>query len=208
MHTILSIALMAAFGSTLVAQTSPRFSVHSALFMGSNDLKKATNSGSGFALGGAYDTTFPASDTRVRLGLSYNAMPGKVQGKDLKTSLASLQLSGDAHIRLPLPGLALVVGLSVNKYRVKNEGTPSTGTASGVTYYNSAFSITNADGLKLGARMGFDYALHPRVSLEALYQLTELGRGPKELGDHYVSWDIARGPINPSWLQLGVRYHF
>jgi hypothetical protein len=94
------------------------------------------------------------------------------------TGLRDLQLAGDIFTSTPFARLRLLTGISLNKW--------SRGDAK-----------TSVKGLKFGGRLGVDVALNPKWSAELTFQAVELGTDA-----------LATKGLNPSWAQLGVRYHF
>lgn len=191
---------------TLAAQDVKPFSVGGAILSGTNDLKKVTNSGQGFSVHASYDTTFPNSDIPARISLGYHMLPGKETAAGLKTSLSNLQLAGDIHLRMPVENLSVTVGLSLNKYSATYDGTEKLDPTG--KFYVAAFPIDTTKGMKFGGRFGLDYTFSPNLSSYVMLQLTELGNSSRKLGQNSGSYAQAVGPVNPSWVQVGVRYHF
>ena len=158
---------------------------------------KAVHNTIGYVLNVGYDFNFYQTDVAGRATLSYNAMPGK-EDNGLKTSLNSVQLAGDVFMQTSLPELRGVFGLSINTYSATFSGIEDWQTANSERH----FAFRSCKGIKLGYRLGFEYAFNKSISGELLLQQTELAG--KSIDDQY----IRRGGINPSWLQLGVHYHF
>jgi len=170
------------------------FSVGGGLLVGNDSLKKATNSTTGFHVGADYTLS---TGVPVRLGLTLASMPGKAEN-DLKTSLTLSQAHGDVLIAFPAPAWKALIGVSVNSYSMSRTGTESTDSLD----VDHHFPVRDARGLKLGLRLGLSYALTTRLSGELVFQQTELAG--KDLEDPLVR----RGGINPSWFELGLRWHF
>lgn len=201
MRSILSslfLVLLAA-GPSLMAQTTP-FDVQGALVLANDDLKKVTHTSAlgGLTLGAGYNMQAFGSQIPLRLSLNTSLLPGKAYGT-IKTSLSLLQMAADVHVATPLDKLSATVGLSLNKYSVRNTGTPSDPISdvgnSSVIYNRYDWAVATGKGLKFGARLGLDYRISPAFSAVALLQMTELGNG-------------SYGPVNPSWIELGARWHF
>ena len=187
----------------LAGQQARPLSAHLAAFVGTEDQKKATHSTSGFGLGFAWEGVIPVSAVPFRLGLGYNYLPGKEE-MGLKTSLGAVQFTLDTFVSTPIQGLRMVIGLSLNNYHVQNSGTPPLNTVGNPVAY---WSIDESKGLKAGGRLGAEWRFSDRFSAELLCQVTELGTTPRVLQET-ANQALALGPVNPSWLQVGIRYHF
>jgi hypothetical protein len=116
----------------------------------------------------------------------------------LKTSLNLLQAHGDLLIETGRSSLHGLAGLSVNSYSMSRSGTESEDPQD----RDHHFPLRDVKGLKLGLRLGINYAFTRNLSGELLFQQTELSG--KDLEDPYVR----QGGINPAWIELDVRYHF
>jgi len=125
------------------------------------------------------DTTIP-----FRTSLSINDLPGKADGNGVKRSLTGYQFAGDVFIPTGAKDLSLVTGLSLNRWSLKY-----------VDPSGSAAPPTK--GIKFGARIGLEYQVSPAVSVNALVQVVEFGADAQSI----VSY-------NPSWVQVGAKYHF
>lgn len=125
------------------------------------------------------NTTVP-----FRTSLSINDLPGKADDQGVKMSLMNYQLAGDLFTATGVKGLSIVTGLSANKWSLKY--TDPSGSAAPAT-----------KGIKFGGRIGLEYAVSPAVTLSALVQLVEFGTDAQQI----VSY-------NPSWIQVGAKYHF
>lgn len=153
--------------------------------------------------------------------------PSRITGA--KSSLTDLQLAMDLLFPAFLPRMKAFVGLTANRYRVKNTGTEAyyfaSDYASSYTYpFNgrimplNVFAVKNDKGLKGGIRAGVEYAFDAHWSAEAILQVTELGPGIAVTTDLLPNGkanskknpfnEVNRGPVNPSWLQFGARYRF
>jgi hypothetical protein len=108
-------------------------------------------------------------------------------------------LAGDIFLDTPLAELRGVVGLSLNTYSASFSGTEGTDKSNPATN----FPFKGCSGVKLGYRLGLEYAVNKQISVEMLMQQTELA-GKMIAGDDRTR----KGGINPAWLQLGVHYNF
>lgn len=159
---------------------------------------KVTNNDIGFIINAGYNTHVYETEIAARGTLSIGFMPGK-DDHGLKTSLMQYQLAGDIFLDTALPELRGVVGLSINSYSASQSGTEGTDKGNAATN----FPFKTCSGLKLGYRLGFEYAVNKQIAVEALLQQTELA-GSQIAGDDRTR----KGGINPAWLQLGVHYNF
>jgi hypothetical protein len=149
-------------------------------------LKSVTNKsglGSGFIGEVGYTGQFASTTVPFRATLAVNSFSGDtVLG--VKSSLIGYQLAGDILTNTGAKNLTIVTGLSLNKWKWD--------------YTNPDPTVIVKDkGIKFGVRLGLDYRINDHFSADALLQVTELGTDPKSS----VS-------LNPSWLQVGVKYHF
>ncbi|BDU75817.1 hypothetical protein [Mesoterricola sediminis] len=153
--------------------------------------------------------------------------PSRITGT--KSSLTDLQLALDIVFPAFTPRMKGYVGLTANRYHVKNTGTESyyfaSDYASSYTYpFNgrimplNVFAVKNDKGIKGGIRAGLEYAFDRHWSADLALQLTELGPGIAVTTDTLPNGkanskknpfnEVNRGPVNPSWLQFGARYRF
>lgn len=190
---IVGLCLTGVCGLSANAQES-RFDAGLALNLTSNQSLKneLTRNSLGYGVEAGFHGQLAATEVPFRVGLAYNAFPGKDEG-GVKLSLTNLQLNGDLFINSGWEPLKFVAGLSINTWKVKIE-------APGVSMSNSV------DGLKVGGRIGFDYKIADHWHANLLWQVSELGTDQDliENGDP----SIAVKAVNPSWIQLGVRYRF
>lgn len=129
----------------------------------------------------------------TRFGLTYGTFPG-AETMGVKRSLTLVQLASDVYIpREVLPKTRLGFGISLNKWSLTHE-------ALGVK--------TNPEikGLKVGARMSLETEINKNLRLNATLQAVDLGSST-HLGP---GGDVATAVVNvnPSWIQIGVRYAF
>lgn len=196
MFKSLRMFLLAVLALPLAAQ-SPGFSVEGGLLLANDSLKKATNGSAGFLAGADYGAHVLGTQVPARVGLTLASMPGS-ELNGLKTSLTLAQLHGDVFIETGSPAWMGLVGLSVNSYSMSKSGIESEDPVD----VDHHFPVRDAKGLKLGLRLGVSYAFAQSWSAELVFQQTELAG--KDLQDPLVR----RGGINPSWFELGLRWHF
>lgn len=147
-------------------------------------------------LGAGIEFGYRSLENRVqvpcRVGLSVASFPGKsVNG--VKNSLTHAQIAGDVFIASPFENTKLVIGGTFNHWRVSAKG-PGYDISGGVK------------GIKFGGRIGVETQVSEKISLNLLWQVTELGT-TREL-EPQGKMTNAIVQVNPSWLQVGVRYHF
>jgi len=181
----------------MAAQQTP-LTVSGAVIGALDGLKKVTHAPLAGIVGADFIGEIPASELPVRIGLSYAAMPGK-ERFGLKTSLSLIQLHGDFFLEGPSKSLRVIGGLSVNKYKMY-KNTHEDADPFDIEHH---YPIRDDKGLKLGYRLGVEYALTPAIALEVLFQQTELAG--KDFNNDPL---VRQGGVNPCWLQAGVTYHF
>lgn len=180
-----------------LAAGHPGFSAGGGLILGLDSYKKAVNSSTGFMINAGWETTLARTDIPARVSLNLGTMPGKAKN-GLTTSLTLAQLAGDILFDTGTPKLRGIFGLSLNSYTAKFKGDES----QSIFDADHHFPFHDCKGLKGGLRVGAEYALTPRFTLEVLLQATELaGRQRNDVL-------IRQGAINPAWMQLGARYQF
>lgn len=166
---------------------------------------------------------FPgATETRNDLLTAYRSgAPSNTSGTQLRygtmdhrNSLQGLQLSGDLYTEVPgVAGLYLVTGGSLNRWI--EDQTLTWANTDGVLVWAGLDDKRNVisrkpevgevayrhkgaiPGLKLGVRAGLEYAVQRRLVASVLFQVAELGTTP-----------LGTRPLNPSWVQVGARWHF
>jgi hypothetical protein len=149
-------------------------------------LKKITNQsglGGGFVLDLGYTSDLGKGAIPFRLSCSILSLPGK-EVAYIQDTLLGLQVAGDIQVRLGASRLTLITGLSLNQWRWDHHGPTGHDTKA-------------IKGIKFGGRMGLDYRMSPRFSTRITLQQVELGTDKQAIYGY-----------NPSWLQLGVQYHF
>jgi hypothetical protein len=166
----------------------------------------------GFSLGmlvgsGVQGVTADADDRAA------NNVPYNIPGSSLKHTFNNIQLSSDILVPIFNNRANWIIGLSLNKYSVKVSGaakgqyspvdldaaTRSDATGS-VVRTGDANGTTTIPGYKFGLRAGVDYKLNSNVSLQVLFQQTEMGRIFAKQGQLPT--------LNPAWLEFGVNYRF
>ena len=169
---------------SLQGQEVQRFDVGGSAVWAFDGLKSVTNNSfAGYHLEAGYNGNLAATDVPFRASFGMNLFPGADKGGS-KASLTGYQVSGDIFTKTGIDKLRLVSGISLNRWKVKEEvGTVST--------------TTSVKGLKFGGRLGLDYTASAHVSCGLMLQLVELG----------TDANSTKG-VNPSWLEFGVRYRF
>jgi hypothetical protein len=119
----------------------------------------------------------------LRLSLGINDFPGK-DNAGVKQSLMGIQAAGDIFIETGVQHLSILTGVSINKWNEKISPEPAGYSAS-------------VKGIKFGARFGFEYQVNQNWSVNTMLQVVELG----------VNANSTKG-YNPSWVQIGAKYHF
>lgn len=185
-----TLTLLLMVAGALGAADEPLFSV--ALFTGSGQGSqiRVTESKTCYGLSGDVQGLIPGTSIEGRGALSWFAMPGKAKSDGTRISLRNVQLAGDVLIPAFHPSIRFATGLSVQRWNVDFEGAPQ--------------GYELGKGPKLGFRAGYVWRPTRQWSAEALFQVAELGVSPKFKAGSYTN---TRG-WNPSWVQVGVHYHF
>ena len=175
-------ALLAA--GALSAQTGP-WDASASLVLPLDGLKAVTQTKGlgGATLEGGYNNRIANTKIPFRLSASLNVLPGE-EANYVKSSLLGLQGAAEVLVPTGFQRLDMVAGLSLNWWRWDYED---------ATHH----ATETIKGAKMGARFGFEYHIDRRWSASALLQMTELGVNP----DHSHGY-------NPSWIQVGAKYHF
>jgi len=184
-NALMGMGLVAAVsGSSLSAQEFRGFDAGLNLTYATGALKdQFTKRNLGFIVEGGYTGRLAATDVPFRTGLAINYFPGSDEG-GVKASLMGYQLSGDIFINSGYENLRLVTGISVNKWQTKVE-------AAGLS------TSETVKGVKLGGRMGLDYAINNHLSASVMLQVVEYGTDA-----------LQTKSLNPCWLQFGAHYRF
>lgn len=171
--------------SGLVAQeTQKSWTAGASMTQALDGLKGVTHKTTGFIVDFGYNGHLGNTDVPFRASLGYQLFPGS-DYEGLKQSLTSMQLAGDIFVASPWKNLQFITGLSLNKYQVKAE------------LAGLGSETETVKGIKFGARVGAEYKFSPAWSGQMMLQMTELG----------TNADGSRG-FNPSWIQVGVKFHF
>lgn len=141
----------------------------------------------GLGLDLAYTGKMESADLPYRLSLGYLKFLADID-PDTKSRLADLQVAADVFLTKPNSKLGAFVGLSANNWTVSSDA-----------------SNAGSKGVKLGFRAGVEYNFSSSAAVTAMYQLTELGTDGQFKNKEALTG--SRG-INPSWIQVGVRFHF
>jgi hypothetical protein len=215
-HILLSAAALGCCGPLAAQDSGPKFDLTASLLGAQNSLKKVTHQDLAYGLGLGVKFILPKVEVPMKVGLATYDMPGKQSGT-IKSSLKLTQFYTDFYLTSTLPAWSVKFGFSANKYRVSNSGTETwvtDPTNPGGFMPESAWAVTQDKGLKLGYRLGVDYNWSKHWGAELLFQLTELsgGEGKTIMVDGWYGPEAKllpnTGAVNPSWLQLGVRYTF
>ncbi len=149
-----------------------------------------------------------------------------------KTSLMGYQVFGDFIFPSGFQKLDFTFGVSLNRWFYDATVTPE---ATGAYTVVRRTADDHIPGLKGGLRIGAEYRISKNLSAELMFQIVELGNndGGRGVGlvdsTAFYKWrptetspvddqiDIANPMYNkltdgsnqnPSWIQLGVKYHF
>ena len=137
-----------------------------------------------------------------------------VPGSSIKHTITGVQVFGDLLIPIFDKRADWILGLSVNKYSVKVSGAPAGAYSpididAGARAYDDNGDVVrtgNANGTvsipsyKMGFRTGFDYKINKNLAIQALLQMTELGRA--------ISMPTQVPTLQPAWVEIGVSYKF
>ncbi len=184
---LMMIGLATLLSGGLSAQDVKTFDVGIALPWSLNTLQNITNHSSvaGACVDFGYNGHVMDSAVPFRVSLGANIFPaGDPNSDGNKVRLDDYQLAGDLFINTGYKGLSIVTGVSVNKWRMKT-------TAPTVT------TTETVKGMKIGGRIGLEYAINKSFSAHAMLQVVEMG----------VNGNASQN-YNPSWLQVGAKFHF
>ncbi len=205
----LSMSLLLA-GAALSAQQTSGWKVGAALPYALDELQSVTGQRlGGLCLDGAYQGAYEGSNAFWRVGLGVNVFPGKeVDG--VKRSLTGTQLAFDGVKPLGASRTSAIFGISLNGWSVKGTGTDRWGRTNDVSR-----SLTLS---RLGFRLGIEHHFTDRWAFTALLQVAELGTDNEFLQVHPDELaktsnllqnghpTRGRSGVNPSWIQVGIRY--
>lgn len=179
-----------------------------------DSLKKVTHASRGFGLSAGFQSNIPGTEVGARISLNRLSFPGNQHGT-VKSSLALTQLAGDVLVAMPHPKFKAVVGFSLNKYSVDNQGTellvpepdPTQGTPKPLRPIY-VHAVKDTGGTKMGVRLGMDIAWNRSWTTEVILQQTDLSGASYTKPATGVQGYTNVGAINPGWLQVTMRYTF
>lgn len=186
-NALMGLGLAATMAGTLGAQDLKHWSVGMGYLRPLDSTRTWNNShglGANLNVDFGYTTMLASTDVPVRISLGFNNLPGDETSTDEKLSFRGMYLGADLYIKTGVENLSLVTGLSLNKWRASYD-------APGISESESV------KGVKFGGRLGVDYQLTPRFSLNVFLTAVELGTD-----------STATQGVNPSWIQVGGRFHF
>jgi hypothetical protein len=221
--------LLAGMGTQLDAQQSVQkgWQIGAAMPVAMEGLKQWTNqSFMGLCLDGSYLMPIAGGGAYFRFGLGVNYLPGREgnghesylgPGETLLRTITLYDIQANVDVMFPIGSspLSLFTGLSLNTWYRKVSGQyqydPSLES-------NASGMVKNAFG-KYGLRLGAEYAVSRNLSVALTFQMTELGTDLEFLGEEHkydengnMHWWVADGygehAVNPTWIQVGVRYRF
>lgn len=193
----------------LQAQQTPGWKVGGALDVALPALHQWTNNNlAGITVDGGYQFAIPDTSAFVRPALSLSFFPGKEIDGGRKTSLQNAQLLADLVVPVKGP-LAFITGVTLNAWRQNTTGTWTKTYADTdyvYQYEGKGTSTVHRPFGKFGFRLGFEYTVSAKLAVSAILQQAELGTDNELVkdGDEYNGGTL----VNPSWIQLGVRYSF
>jgi|ADurb_Oil_02_Slu_FD_contig_61_1170640_length_1893_multi_2_in_0_out_0_1 hypothetical protein len=191
---MMGLGIAALVAGTLGAQDTQRWSVGLGYLLPLDSTKDITNatgldSKPSLNVDFGFATKLAATDVPVRISLGLNNLPGKENVAGEKRSLMGIYLGADLFFSTGIDKLHLVTGVSINKWRMKYDA-------------GSVSESESVDGLKFGGRIGLDYQVNPRLSLNVSLNAVELGLVRTGMTPSN------RDGWNPSWIQVGGRFHF
>ena len=185
-------------------EAGAEMAVGGGLTIANDSIKKATHKTYGFNLNISTEMAIPSSQVKFRPGLGLSVFPGSFKAETnpdtgevvtSKAQLTNLQATFDVLIPLSVDSLNLVTGLSVNQWRTQGSA------LEGKDHPYNLGDNKAKDSVRVGFRAGLDYRFHKQWSAEVLFQMVEFGSYNSADEAHYHN-------INPTWLQIGVKYHF
>lgn len=180
-----------------------------ALLWAAPALTKVTHNSTAFEIGAGVGFKLP-NGLPTRISLNRYAMPGKDYGT-IKSSLTLTQVAWDLYLDTSMKTWGCFVGLSGNRYSVVNDGY-ETWVGDGHNTSNKApqsiWAVTNpaTQGWKLGIRAGVEHRWTPHLASDLTLQATELSGGERR-GAPTTNYPNDGG-VNPTWIQVGLRYVF
>ncbi len=206
-RTSLSLILALAVGLTLRAEgpTGPWYAgvlLNTAPSSLSGDIGGAK----GFSVHGGYTFWTGHAGTGYRV----TAEVGTLSGWDLQITqkgakLTHLQVGGELLVNTPSEKLKFLVGVNANQWKVSADQVDG-------TTYNA-----NMQGTKLGGKIGLEYFVSRNLSARVTWSVVEAGTSSdfltpppedKKPTNGWKNYDEGKYAMTPSWLQLGVSWHF
>lgn len=176
----------------------------------------------GLNLNGGFTYAFAEGGAKARpfVGLTFLGGKGKegidannnlVAGSSIKSTLTNMQAGVDLVIPIGESNVSTVFGLTVGKFNFNTSGArkgeySSIGIDAGNVDPDSTARTGDANGsgsypgVKLGYRLGLEYAVSGKLAVDVTLQQFQLGR---RFSDATASMSV-----NPAWLQVGVKYTF
>jgi hypothetical protein len=179
-------------------------------------LSKVTHHTLGYGAQLGLATHISGTNVPVRIGLGMGLFPGGQYGS-IKSTLYHSQIFADVFLPTGLRNTTWFLGLSGNRYHIKNEGQETwTPDPSYSVYANpgSVFALTAAEvdrKNRAGFRIGLNYRYNRNLAAEFLGQTTELGLRKAHYMINASGAQVYAGTVgnvNPAWLQVGIRYTY
>ena len=166
-----------------------------------NKLTYGLNAGVGFQLPNGLPT---------RISVNRFDMYGKDYGT-IRSSLWLSQVAWDLYLDTSLKTWRCFAGLSANRYSAVNNGYETwvgDGHNTSAKAPQSIWAVTadGARGWKLGIRTGVEHRWTPHLVSDLTLQATELSGGERR-GAPTTNYPNDGG-VNPTWIQVGLRYVF
>lgn len=188
----LALVVSLGLGLTVKAEESKGFYIGGSATIANDSLRKVTNETLGLNLNIGLDRMIGDTNIGLRPQFAMTWLSGKPKD-GTKTSLVNLQVAADVLIPVGYERVRLVTGFSINQWRYA-----AVADSNGNHPFNLSGKKAPAS-LKLGFRGGVDVKIADRWTAEALFQMVEFGSMDTKVGYHN---------FNPSWIQVGVKYHF
>lgn len=197
------------------AADGPNYFVGGGLIGALDATKTVTHSTLGFDLTGGADFRSADGTYGFRPGVAINFLPGSAKD-GVKTSLTNYQVYGDVIFDSGIKNLSFSAGLSIQRWYYKT--TADAGVVSPLALDDKGF----LPGTKLGLRLGAEYRFNKSLTAELLFQQTDFGsKDGNTRGNTYSTTGNFPPPtpaqegtlingtnVTPSWIQVGVKYHF
>lgn len=205
--------------AALTAQETPsapiRFDAEAHMTWALSSLTKVTDQrmGQGLGIGVTLPSPFSAAQcSGFRLGLAANRFPGKLR-QTAQTSLKNVQFTADVLFPSWWKDTVWFLGISANRYSATNSGHETWVVDPVGGYYMypvDTFSVRSKDtkGVRGGLRFGFETRFSRHLSATLVFQQTELTQRITEPVDSDSGLYSESYPVNPSWIETGIRYTF